>query len=151
MEAAAGEDGEEPLRSAQVLGSELVETYTVMAAALRSVPFRATWGGVGVRRCFSEGKAGERGGQRCVLLGMSSDFGFTPLFFDGLRCSGAVLFRKLLAKPLVAHKALQHRPALCKASREPRLVERGMTGAPLSRGAAGQCLKIRLNGFPKKT
>ncbi|XP_048813326.1 nischarin isoform X2 [Lagopus muta] len=29
MEAAAGEDGEEPLRSAQVLGSELVETYTV--------------------------------------------------------------------------------------------------------------------------
>lgn len=117
----------------------------------RSVPFRATWGGVGVRRCLSEGKAGERGGQRCVLLGMSSDFGFTLLFFDGLRCSGAVLFRKLLAKPLVAHKALQHRPALCKASREPRLVERGVTGAPLSRGAAGQCLKIRLNGFPKKT
>lgn len=38
MEAAAGEDGEEPLRSAQVLGSELVETYTVMAAAL--VPCR---------------------------------------------------------------------------------------------------------------
>lgn len=75
--AAAGEDGEEPLRSARVLGSELVETYTVRAAAVVPCRFLRKSRDLGRRWRSAVLLRGEDGGERrAAAFAVGKELGF---------------------------------------------------------------------------